>query len=119
MPGEERATVRLRRLRRGRRTIGKGACGRGQPERHPRVDPVLAFAPDRELELAARAVEVQELAHARQRTGRRERDPAAGSLPALRVLAQPLRVQQRREAEREEEEDDAAGGGEQPHQKRK
>src|SRR5262249_13397495 len=89
-PGLRPLWLPLRLLRGARKW--ERARGRRQPERHPRVDPVVVLAADRDLKLVARAVEVEELAHTCEWPRDRKGELALDTLSALRVLAQPLRV---------------------------
>ena len=70
---------------------------------HLRVDAVLVPAADRDLQLVARRRQVERRAevHERARHRKRERAPHTAGL-GLRLLAQPLRLEQRGEGEPED-----------------
>jgi hypothetical protein len=89
---------------------------------HLLVDLVLAGPPDRDLELVAGGREVQATADPDERPCELERQVALepGRLD-LRLLAQPLGLQEGGQDQPEDEHQDAATGrsGEEAHQKRK
>ncbi len=76
-----------------------------------RVDRVLAAAADRDLELVAGRRQVQRAADGDERPRHVEREVALepGRLD-LRLLAQPLCLEERTEGEPQEEDDDGTGG---------
>jgi hypothetical protein len=99
--------------------VGKRSCGPWQPERDARVDAILVLTADRDLKLVAWPVEVEELAHVYEGPGDGDRHVTVGSTARLGVLAQPVRIQQRRKSQREEGQDDSADRRQELHQKRK
>ena len=85
---------------------------------HLRVDPVLVPTADRNLKLVSRCSEVKCARERDKRLRDAHRDVALEARRLdLRLLAQPLRLEQRREEQAEREDDNAFVRGE--HQKRK
>ena len=79
---------------------------------HLRVDPVLVLTADRDLQLVPRRRQVKRARERDERLRDAQRDVALESRRLdLRLLAQPLRLEQRREKQREREDDDPFVGG--------
>jgi hypothetical protein len=79
---------------------------------HLCVDAVLVLAPDRDLQLVSRRRQVERAADPHERAGGAKGEVAleAGRLD-LRLLPQPLGLEQRREQKTQEKNDDSAAGG--------
>jgi hypothetical protein len=83
------------------------------------VDPILVPASDRDLQLLPWPVEVEEIAYVHERPSNGDRDITVRAPARLRVLAEAVRVQQRRQSQGQEGKDDSACRRQKLHQKRK
>jgi hypothetical protein len=103
--------------------VPRQRAGRGrQAQVHTCVDPVFSLSPDRLLELVARGRQVQGTAETDERSRDVERQRPLEPLRLdLRLFAEALRFEERREDEPEEEQQDATScrGAKEGHQKRK